>query len=111
MRETNWAPEPKVRSAKSFISLRTALWIGYRGRARQAESLQRCGAHRFADALHSETKVLFTSAYTENAIVHQGALNPDVAHLQKPFTPSALAGMQNTSGFDKKDTAPVGMPI
>jgi len=40
---------------------------------------------------HPETKILFTSAYTENAIFHQEALNPGVAILQKPFTPSALA--------------------
>jgi nitrogen-specific signal transduction histidine kinase len=42
-------------------------------------------------ALHPQTKILFASAYTENAIVHQGVLNPGVALLQKPFTPSALA--------------------
>ena len=42
-------------------------------------------------ALHPNTKILFTSAYTESAIVHQGALNPSVELLQKPFTPSALA--------------------
>jgi len=42
-------------------------------------------------AFNPHTKVLFTSAYTENAIVHQGVLDKDVALLQKPFTPSALA--------------------
>jgi two-component system cell cycle sensor histidine kinase/response regulator CckA len=42
-------------------------------------------------ALYPHTKILFTSAYTENAIVHQGVLNPGILLLQKPFTPSALA--------------------
>jgi CheY-like chemotaxis protein len=41
--------------------------------------------------LHPTTKILFTSAYTENAITHQGVLDPGVALLQKPFSPSALA--------------------
>jgi PAS domain S-box-containing protein len=41
--------------------------------------------------LYPHTKILFTSAYTENAIVDQGVLNKGVALLQKPFTPSALA--------------------
>ncbi len=42
-------------------------------------------------ALYPHTKILFSSAYTENAIVHQGVLNKGVSLLQKPFTPSALA--------------------
>jgi len=37
------------------------------------------------------TKILFTSAYTETAIVHQNVLNPGITLLQKPFTPSSLA--------------------
>jgi PAS domain S-box-containing protein len=43
------------------------------------------------EALYPHTRILFTSAYTESAIVHQGVLNKGVALLQKPFTPSALA--------------------
>jgi PAS domain S-box-containing protein len=40
--------------------------------------------------LYPHIKILFTSAYTENAIVHQGVLKEGVTLLQKPFTPSAL---------------------
>ncbi len=42
-------------------------------------------------ALFPHTKILFTSAYTENASIQQGMLNAGMAFLQKPFTPSALA--------------------
>jgi CheY-like chemotaxis protein len=42
-------------------------------------------------ASHPEMKILFTSAYTENALIHQSLLDPGFALLQKPFTPSALA--------------------
>jgi DNA-binding NtrC family response regulator len=36
-------------------------------------------------------KVLFTTGYTRNAIVHNGMLDPDVNLLSKPFTLDQLA--------------------
>jgi signal transduction histidine kinase/ActR/RegA family two-component response regulator len=39
---------------------------------------------------HPESAVLFMSGYTDQAIVHQGVLDPGTAFLQKPFTADAL---------------------
>jgi len=41
--------------------------------------------------LHPETKVLFTSGYTDDAIVHHGVLDEGVAFIGKPYTLSELA--------------------
>jgi len=42
-------------------------------------------------AIYPGTRILFTSAYTENAAIQQGILDGGIKLLQKPFTPSALA--------------------
>ena len=47
-------------------------------------------ARRLADA-RPDTKVLYVSGYTDDAIVHHGMLEPGLNFLQKPFTPAALA--------------------
>lgn len=47
-----------------------------------------------ADALRArrpKMKVIFMSGYADNAIVHQGILDPGIAFLQKPMTPGMLA--------------------
>jgi signal transduction histidine kinase/CheY-like chemotaxis protein len=44
-----------------------------------------------------ELKVLFTSGYTENAIVHHGRLDPGVLLLPKPYLSSDLARMIRTA--------------
>jgi PAS domain S-box-containing protein len=41
--------------------------------------------------IHPETKVLFMSGYTDEAIVHHGIVDSDIAFIQKPFSEQALA--------------------
>jgi CheY-like chemotaxis protein len=42
---------------------------------------------------HPSIKVLYTSGYTQNAIVHQGRLDPGVLLLGKPYRKMDLARM------------------
>jgi CheY-like chemotaxis protein len=41
--------------------------------------------------IHPETRVLFTSGYTDNAIMSHGVLDEGVSFINKPYSPSALA--------------------
>jgi PAS domain S-box-containing protein len=55
--------------------------------------MPKMSGRELADRLMTDApglKVLFTSGYTDNAIVHQGALDPGTAFLGKPFSPAAL---------------------
>ena len=52
------------------------------------------GGRQLAEAIASKRptiKVLFTSGYTDDAIVRQGVLEPGIAFIQKPYRPKALA--------------------
>jgi PAS domain S-box-containing protein len=53
----------------------------------------------------SPLKVLFTSGYTEDAVIHHGRLDPGVLLLAKPYRKTELARMLRTA-IDATDGAP-----
>jgi CheY-like chemotaxis protein len=76
-----------VRAGAQFDLLFTDVIVpgGMNGRA-LAEEIER---------LRPSTTVLFTSGYTEDAIVHHGRLDPGVALLNKPYRKKDLAEKLN----------------
>jgi CheY-like chemotaxis protein len=66
-------------------------------------------------ALYPHTRILFTTAYTENATIHQGLLDKGVALLQKPYTPSSLAHklreVLDQSNVPRPDTAKTTLAV
>ena len=44
-----------------------------------------------AQRLHAGLRVIYTTGYASNSIIHGGTLDPGVDLLPKPFTASALA--------------------
>ena len=57
----------------------------------------------------SGLRVLFTSGYTENAMVHHGRLDPDVLLLAKPYRKSDLARMVRLA-LERPSSAPTVPP-
>ncbi len=58
------------------------------------EVMPRMRGHELAaniKVLHPDCKVLLMSGYTEDSVLRRGILDADLAFLQKPFTPAALA--------------------
>ena len=62
------------------------------------------GGPELADALRPrfpQMKVLFSSGYTDDAVVRHGLLQEQVAFLQKPYTPLALV-KRGATGFGRE---------
>ena len=67
---------------------------------------------RHAKSLHPDIAVLFTSGYTQNAIVHGGRLDPGVELLSKPYGREQLARkVRSMLAGQKADDAPPPAPV
>ena len=58
------------------------------------EVMPRLRGHELAakiKELHPECKIILMSGYTEDSVLKRGILEAELAFMQKPFTPTALA--------------------
>ncbi|MFQ6029977.1 MAG: response regulator, partial [Dehalococcoidia bacterium] len=63
-------------------------------------------------AIHPETRVLYTSGYTDEAIVHQGIEGQGVQFIQKPFSSPDLARkVREVLDLRRRLIGPLGLPI
>jgi two-component system, cell cycle sensor histidine kinase and response regulator CckA len=61
------------------------------------------------ETLRPETRVLYISGYTDDALAHRGVIGTDVAFLEKPFTPdSLLRKIRETLDAPRKRRRPPG---
>jgi hypothetical protein len=58
---------------------------------RQRRNLHSLAAIVAAQRLRPNLRVLFTTGYARNALVHHGRLDPGIDLISKPFTTAALA--------------------
>ncbi len=61
------------------------------GRTVTASELNGIELARRVMALRPQTRVIFISGHTSDAIKHYGVMPPEMVFLQKPFAPDALA--------------------
>lgn len=70
---------------------------------------------RQMESLRPGVKVIFTSGYTDDAIARQGLLDPNIAFIQKPYRPKALARkireVLNGTGQEIENNAHVVAPV
>jgi len=86
----------RAQTGKAIHLIITDVMMPLMGGEIMAKSLQ---------STHPEIKILFTSGYTDDTVAHHGLLEPGVAFLPKPYTPTTLARKVRAMLDNKTDTS------